>query len=82
MPEASPEGGDVIHRDGKHIPHITAPDGKVIEIGAFDTREEAGAAYLAKLAELYPPGPAPKVDPKKHHSLAAADIITKPFSLR
>lgn len=77
MREGSPEGGDVTRRDGKYIPHITAKDGTVIEIGAFTTREEAGQAYLAKLAELYPPGPAPTVDPNKHHSLSAAGIVTK-----
>jgi len=78
----NPEGGDVILRDGKYIPHITGRDGKVIEIGEFASREEAGQAYLAKLAELYPPEQPPKIDPAKHHSLAAADITTKPFSLR
>lgn len=75
------EGGDVIMRDGKYIPHITARDGKVIEIGEYATREEAYTAYLAKAKELYPPDPPPKVDPAKHHSLAAAGITTKPFSL-
>jgi hypothetical protein len=75
------EGGDVIYRDGKYIPTITTPDGSIMEIGTFNNREEAGAAYLAKLAELYPPEPAPIVDPKKHHTLSAVGITTNPFSV-
>jgi hypothetical protein len=52
------------------------PDGSVEEIGEFDTREEATAAY--KALELYPPPEPTPVDQDKHQTLDGADLTNSP----
>lgn len=72
--------GAFTHKEGKWCPTLPGPDGTVIEIGMFNTREEAAAAYKMKHAELYPPAPPTKIHPTKHHVLpgAAPLVVSSP----
>lgn len=71
--------GAFVRTAGVWTPTIIDPNGDVIVVGEFATREEAKAAYIKKRAELYPPEAPPVIDPNRHHALRAEDILTSPF---
>jgi hypothetical protein len=73
--------GDFSQHDGKWFVTVATPNSGDTKLGPFETREKAGAAYIAKVNELYPPSPPSYVDPTKHHSLAASGIITGPTKI-